>query len=127
MILFAPLLLAAQAATPPADPPAAVTSEIRVMAERLGHWRGRLDRRRGQFRCEIEQSSGDPALDEVRCNALRYCAMQIDSEVQALAGLDLSRSERDRRIGELTQGMAPCGEAYEDAVLTRIAWERAGQ
>ncbi len=106
--------------------PPAVAEEIRVLAERMDAFRGRVRRADGAFACDIDESTGDAALDDIRCNALRYCAMQVDADVQALAALDLPRRERDARIGELAQTVGPCAEDYEDAVLTRMAWERAG-
>ncbi|MBH5321455.1 hypothetical protein [Aurantiacibacter sediminis] len=120
-------LLLAQAATVPQDapPPPEVQEEIRVMAERLGGSTIDVRRRDGVFLCDVEVSTGDEALDNVRCDALRYCMMQVDPQIQALADLDLPRRELNARINELAQSVGPCSEDYEDAVLTRMAWERA--
>ncbi|WP_271079025.1 hypothetical protein [Aurantiacibacter sp. MUD61] len=125
-MLFLSLLLAQAAAVPQdAPPPPEIQEEIRVMAERLGNSTINVRRRDGVFRCDVEVSTGDDALDAVRCDALRYCMMQVDPQVQALGELDLPRRERDARINELAQSVGPCSEDYEDAVLTRMAWERA--
>ena len=126
MTTFLAILLAVQAVQPQDAPPPAVVEEIRVLAERLGNSVVSLERDGGAFTCEVEVSTGDDALDAIRCNAYRYCAMQVDADIQALAALDLSRREQNVRVNELAQSVGPCSEDYEDAVLTRMAWERAG-
>ena len=109
---------------PSAEPPPEVAEEIVVLSTKLDASEIRIRREGGEFRCNVRRSSGDESLDAVRCDAFRYCAMQIDGQVQALADLDLSRRERDSRVNALAQSLGPCAEDYEDAVLTRMAWER---
>lgn len=45
--------------------------------------------KRGQVRCKISRSSGDPAIDAIPCHAVRECAarnLRMTSEIEACMG-----------------------------------------
>ena len=127
-MISAVFLLQAVPVATEAAPPPEVAAQIEVIGRRLDTWKGSMKRRKdGQFACKITASSGDAEIDAIRCNAMRYCGAQVDARIQAVAGLKLAKAERNRRINALAQEMQPCMADYEDATVTRLAWERAGE
>ena len=80
------LLLAEQAVTPVAEPPA---EDIVVMARRRAARRLRIvtktDRRTGDIRCVFKRRSGDTALDAGMCAGLLACAPVARTSAQVTA------------------------------------------
>lgn len=80
------LLLAEQAVTPVAEPPA---EDIVVMARRRAARRLRIvtktDRRTGDIRCVFKRRSGDAALDAGMCEGLLACAPMSRTSAQVTA------------------------------------------
>ena len=85
-MIFLALLLAVQAVTPVAEPPA---EDIVVTARRRAARRLRIvtktDRRTGDIRCVFKRRSGDTALDAGMCAGLLACAPVARTSAQVTA------------------------------------------
>jgi hypothetical protein len=71
--MIALMMLLAQAAPSP-EPVVDSAPDILVVGERLERLRFSATVKRGQVRCRITRSSGDPALDAIACPAVGECA-----------------------------------------------------
>jgi hypothetical protein len=130
-VLSALSLIAVQAPAPAlTDTPASsapVSEEIVVMGKALRNWKGQVRKRGDAFTCRITQSSGDAELDDIRCNAHRWCAQRVDGDIQALGQLKLEKAALNARINALAQRIGPCVTQYETLSLEHLARERAGE
>ena len=128
-------LLFAQAAAAPALPPlpmpetepsAAVSEEIVVIGEAMKTWKGGVYKKDGQLACRIRKSSGDEAIDTIRCGAMLRCYAPIVPQLDAIAAMDLSREERSRRMQPVVETTVPCVEQASEAGIRMLAELRAG-
>ncbi|WP_375291187.1 hypothetical protein [Qipengyuania sp.] len=125
-MLSALLLMTAAAPVAATPAPPAPSTEIAVIRKRLATWRGSMKKKGDHFVCKTRKTSGDAALDAIRCDAMRYCAQQVDGRMQAVLSASLPKADRQSRMDAVAQSMKPCMETYEDASVAKLARERAG-
>ncbi|WFL78604.1 hypothetical protein P7228_05955 [Altererythrobacter arenosus] len=125
-LLFASLLVL-QAGSPAPAPQVSpeVSDQALVIGERLKTWKGGLYKKDGQLTCRIEKSTGDPEIDAIRCGALLRCFGPNAEKMDAIAGSDLPREDRNRRMQELAQATKPCLEGAHKAGTMFLAEKRA--
>lgn len=121
------LLLALLAATPAAVPPptAAVAREIVVIGQKLKSWKGGVSKVDGRMVCRTGKSTGDKALDAIRCGAMLTCMKPLEARVDALMASDRTQGEKRRAFDRLLSGIEPCLADYEAAAVTRLAEAKA--
>lgn len=67
------LLLLAQGAAPaaaPAPSEEAVAKQVVAIGKTMDKWKGGIYKKDGKLTCRIEQSSGDQAVDLLRCGSM---------------------------------------------------------
>jgi hypothetical protein len=119
-------LLAVQAA-PVAPPPAQspeVAREIVVIAQKLKGWKGGVTKEGGRMVCRTKTSSGEKAVDAIRCGAMLSCMKPLEPRIDALMGSDRSRREKRDGFAAILKGIGPCLEDYEAAAVARLAEAR---
>ena len=85
-MIFLALLLAVQAVTPVAEPPAEdIVGTARRRAARRLRIVTKTDRRTGDIRCVFKRRSGDTALDAGMCAGLLACAPVARTSAQVTA------------------------------------------
>ena len=140
MSILAALLLA-QAATPAAVDPAApsplpafdtppseaVAEEILVIGRKMAAWKGGVYKKDGRLACRIRESSGEDAVDAIRCGAMLRCFATEEAEFDRIAGLSLPTKERNRMMQALAQTLTPCLDAAHDAGMRFLAESRVTQ
>lgn len=124
MIAALALLAAVEAALPPAAEPA--EAPIVVIGRKLDNWRGRMERRRGNYVCRTLKSSGDKAIDAIGCQATLTCFAPMHPEVEALVALKLPKDEQKRRLQALIDGRVPCVKTTRGDLIAELAEKRAG-
>lgn len=118
------LLAAASAAPPPPSPE--VAREIVVIGRQLKTWKGGVSKVGGRMICKTRLSSGDKALDAIRCGAMLSCLTPLEPRIDTLMGSDLPQAEKRRGFQKILTGIEPCLQTYADAAAARLAEERAG-
>ena len=74
-----------------------------------------------------KKSSGDRAIDAIRCDAMLACYTPLQPELDRIAASDLGRAEKNRRMTEQALAAVPCLEQHHDAGVARLAAQRAGR
>lgn len=119
-ILFA---AAAPAATPP---PPEVAQAIVVTRRKLKTWKGGVSKVGGKMVCKTRKSSGDKALDAIRCGAMLTCFKTAEPRIDTLMSSKLPAREKKLTLERIGTELVPCIEDYEDAAVLRLAREKAG-
>lgn len=122
-------VLMAQAATadlpvPEGPPSEAVSEQITVIGERLKTFKGGVYKKDGQLTCRIEASTGDEAIDMVRCGAMLRCFAPRAAELDTIAASDAPRAERNRRMQAIAEAAQPCLEEASAAGVRMLAEQR---
>ncbi len=117
-------LLAAAPALPVAPPATDVSREIVVIAKQMRGWKGGVSKVNGRMVCRTSQSSGDKALDAIRCGAMLTCMKPLEPRIDALMGSDRSRREKRDGFDAMAKGIEPCLTAYEADAVSRLAATR---
>ena len=125
MSLLATLLLVAAPAAAPASPE--VGNEIVVIARKMKTWRGDLRQVDGELACRTKKSTGDRAIDAIRCEAMLACYGPLQPEMDRIAASDLRRAAKTRRMTETAQSAFPCLDQHHEAAVARLAAQRAGR
>lgn len=127
--LLALLAQTAAPATPPPLPPptAEVAEEIVVVGRKAMAWRGGLTKRDGKLVCRTRKTTGDRAIDAVRCGAMLRCFAPRVAEMDRIAASDLPKQERERRYKAVSDGAIPCLEEADAVGIRLLAERRKGQ
>ncbi len=121
------LLALLVAATPlaPVSPTPEVAQEIVVMAKKLKDWKGGVSKVGGKMICRTSKSSGDKALDAIRCGAMLSCMKPLEPHIDTLMGSKLALSEKKNRFAGMVSGVESCAAKQEAGALARLAEDRA--
>ncbi len=121
-------LAIAQSAAPAAAPSQeAVAKEMVAINRTLDKWKGGVYKNEGKITCRMETSSGDQAVDLLRCTAMVKCYAPRVDDLDAIANADLPLEERKEQMQAVMDDVEPCiAEAHRDGVR-RIATVRAAQ
>jgi hypothetical protein len=125
MSLVATVLLAAAPAAAPVSPE--VETEIVVIGRKLKNWRGGLRQVDGALACRTKKSTGDRAVDAIRCEAMVACYTPLQPELDRIAASNLGQAEKNRRMTDAAQTAVPCLEQHHEAGVARLAAQRAGR
>lgn len=117
-------LLVATTPLTPISPPPEVAQEIIVMGKKLKTWKGGVSKVGGRMVCKTRKSSGDRALDAIRCGAMLSCMKPLEPRIDAVMRSGLARSEKTRQFTALTSGLAPCAQSQEEAAIEQLAVDR---
>lgn len=117
-------LLAAAPAMPVAPPATDVSREIVVIAKQMRGWKGGVSKVNGRMVCRTNQSSGDKALDAIRCGAMLTCMKPLEPRIDALMASDRSRREKRDGFDAMAKSAEPCVTAYESDAVSRLAATR---
>lgn len=114
------------AATPlaPVAPTPAVTQEIVVMGKKLKTWKGGVSKVGGRMICKTRTSSGDKALDAIRCGAMLTCMKPVEPRIDALMASAATTSEKKTGLAAMTSGVEKCAATYEAGAVARLAEDR---
>jgi hypothetical protein len=97
-----------------------------VIARKLKDWKGGVSKVGGQMVCKTSKSSGDKAIDAIRCGAMLSCLKPLEPRIDALMGSDLAQGEKRRGFQKILTGIEPCLETYANAATERLARQRVG-
>ncbi|MDG6079462.1 hypothetical protein E3U23_09680 [Erythrobacter litoralis] len=130
MITALVLAVVAQAAVPdlpvPQGPPTEeVAEQITVIGQRLKTFKGGVYKKDGKLTCQIAQSTGDKAVDMIRCGAMLRCYAPKADELDAIAASDASQADRNRRMQVIAEATLPCVENASDAGVRMLAEKRS--
>ncbi|PZT86607.1 MAG: hypothetical protein DI637_10380 [Citromicrobium sp.] len=120
-------LLAQAAATEPADPPSEteVAEHSATIEASLDKWKGGIYKKDGKLTCRIEQSSGDEAVDLLRCGAMVGCYSPKADRLDAIAASGDAKEEQIAQMRAISAEVQPClAKAHEQGVR-RLAVLRA--
>jgi hypothetical protein len=118
------MLLAAATPLAPVAPTPAVTQEIVVMGKKLKDWKGGVSKVGGRMVCKTKKSSGDKALDAIRCGAMLSCVKPLEPRIDALMGSALPIGQKRRDFDKMLTGIEPCLETYTAGAVARLAEDR---
>ena len=125
--LFA--LVMAQAAAPEAkaEPPSEedVAREIVAINRTLDKWKGGIFKQDGKVTCRMQASSGDEAVDILRCGAMVGCYTPHVDRLDAIAASDATREEKQAEMQAVTDEVQPCVEQAHRQGVRRLAIVRA--
>jgi hypothetical protein len=119
------LVLAASPGAPLPPPSPEVAQEIVVIGKQMKTWKGGISKVGGRMICKTSKSSGDRALDAIRCGAMLSCVKPVEPRIDALMASAVPRAEKSRRFQAIMTGLIPCYESTEAAAVERLARERA--
>ena len=111
-------------ASPPTRPNPETADQIVVMGQKLKGWKGGVSKVGGRMVCKTSKSSGDKALDAIRCGAMLGCMKPLEARIDALMGSDLALGVKKARFRQLTSGLEDCAAKQEAQALARLAGER---
>ncbi len=117
-------LIVATSPVAPTLPSPEVAREIVVMGKKLKDWKGGVSKLGGRMVCTTKKSSGDKALDAIRCGAMLSCMKPLEPRIDTLMGSNLARREKTRQFAALTSGLAPCAHSHEAAAIEQLALDR---
>lgn len=126
MLLFLALLVHPQDGATPAAPPDA-QEDIRVIRRKLHDWRGTIrlgDHARG---CITKRSSGDPEIDQIRCDAMTACVPKFEAALKDSVTAASDKATREHTIAEISRRMTVCFEAQHEARIAALAERRAAE
>ncbi|MBX7541572.1 hypothetical protein [Qipengyuania sphaerica] len=128
-MLGALTLLIVQAAAPAAaEMPSeeAIAKEVVAINRTLDKWQGGVYKKEdGKLTCRMEQSSGDQAVDLLRCGAMVGCYAPRVEELDAIAASDAPAADRKAKMREVMDEVQPCVEKAHREGVRRIAIVRA--
>lgn len=122
------LLLLAQGAAPaaaPAPSEEAVAKQVVAIGKTMDKWKGGIYKKDGKLTCRIEQSSGDQAVDLLRCGSMVGCYSPRADELDAIAASDASEEEQIASMTEISTEVAPCIAQANRVGMRRLARFRA--
>lgn len=122
-------LLLAQASAPVAEAPSDqdVARETVAINKLLDKWKGGIFKQNGKITCRTETSSGDQAVDILRCGAMVGCYAPRVDELDAIATSDASREERQEQMKAIKDEVQPCVARAQRLGVRRLAIVRASQ
>ena len=131
--MFAPVLFAlAQAAAPAAadaakTPPSeeAIAAEVVAINQALDKWKGGIYKKDGKLTCRMQQSSGDEAVDLLRCGAMVGCYAPKADELDAIAASEATEEERVAQMKAIAEETQPCLAKAHREGIRRLAEVRA--
>lgn len=127
--LFA--LVMAQAAAPEAkaELPSedAIAREVVAINRTLDQWKGGIFKQDGKVTCRMKVSSGDQAVDILRCGAMVGCYAPHVDRLDAIAASDATTEEREVQMKEVMDEVQPCVEQAHRQGVRRLAIVRAAQ
>lgn len=127
--LFA--LVMAQAAAPEAkaEMPSeeAIAREVVAINRTLDQWKGGIFKQDGKVTCRMKVSSGDQAVDILRCGAMVGCYTPHVDRLDAIAASDATTEEREVQMKEVMDEVQPCVEQAHRQGVRRLAIVRAAQ
>ena len=118
------LLIAASAPLAPASPTPEVAREITVIGKKLKTWKGGVSKVGGRMICKTSKSSGDKALDAIRCGAMLTCMKPLEPRIDALMASAATAAEKKRGFASMMTGMEQCAATYEAGAVARLAEDR---
>lgn len=132
-MMFAPILFALAQVTAPAAadagkaPPTeeAIAAEVVVINKALDRWKGGIYRKDGKLTCRMKQSSGDEAVDLLRCGAMVGCYAPKVDELDAIAASEATEEERVAQMKAITDQTQSCIAAAHRQGVRRLAEVRA--
>ncbi|MFK4004667.1 hypothetical protein [Qipengyuania sp. NPDC077563] len=130
MMLAALTLVLAQAAAPAATVPSedAIAEQVVEINRTLDKWKGGVYKKDdGKLTCRVEQSSGDQAVDLLRCGAMVGCYTPRVAELDAIAGADAPEADRRKQMQDIMDEVQPCIEDAHQLGVRRIATVRAAK
>ena len=130
MILAAMTFVMAQAAAPAATAPSeeAIAEQVVQINQTLDKWKGGVYKKDdGKLTCRVEQSSGDQAVDLLRCGAMVGCYTPRVEELDAIAAADAPEADRKAQMQEVMAEVQPCIEDAHRLGVRRIATVRAAK
>ncbi|MXO47959.1 hypothetical protein GRI69_06795 [Erythrobacter vulgaris] len=131
MIIAALTLLLAQSGAPEATSTPTeedVARETAVIDEVFDEWQGGIYKKEdGKLTCRMKQSSGDQAVDLLRCGAMIGCYAPRAEELDTIAASDVSVEDRKAQMQEVMDEVQPCIEKAHREGRRRIAIVRAAE
>lgn len=131
MIIAALTLLLAQSGAPAATSTPTeedVARETAVIDEVFDEWQGGIYKKEdGKLTCRMKQSSGDQAVDLLRCGAMIGCYAPRAEELDTIAASDVSVEDRKAQMQEVMDEVQPCIEKAHREGRRRIAIVRAAE
>ena len=125
MILAVLTLAMAQAAAPSEE---AIAEQVVQINQTLDKWKGGVYKKDdGKLTCRVEQSSGDQAVDLLRCGAMVGCYTPRVDELDAIAAADAPEADRKAQMQEVMAEVQPCIEDAHRLGVRRIATVRAAK
>jgi lipopolysaccharide biosynthesis regulator YciM len=101
-------------------------NQIVVIGQRMRAWRGAIAKVNGTMTCRTQKSSGDAAIDAIRCNAMLSCVGPLAPQMDAIMVSKAKRREKDKQATALTTTAVPCMEANHEKAVAALAAIRAG-
>lgn len=121
--MIAMILLALQSA--PAVPPddTAVANEVVIIGEKLKRWGAGLHFTKAGVQCIIKQTTGDPEIDKIGCDALEKCWRPM----MPLYAKTAQYPRAQRRISEepLNAKLTECVRDERSDMVAALAQRRA--
>lgn len=115
---------AAELPVPQGPPSEAVAAEIEVIGKQLETFRGGVYKKDGKLTCRIAKSSGDEAVDMVRCGAMLRCYAPKVEALDAIAASDAPKDERNREMQAIVAATQPCVTEASAAGVRMLAEQR---
>ena len=110
---------------PQGPPTEAVAEQITIIGRRLETFNGGVYKKDGKLTCRIARSSGDKAVDMIRCGAMLRCYAPKADELDAIAASDASKADRNRKMQAVAEATMPCVEEASEAGVRMLAEQRA--
>ena len=128
MMLGLLALAMAQAGTPAVAPTdEAIAASVAEINRTLDKWKGGVYNKEGVITCRMQTSSGDQAVDLLRCTTMVKCYAPRVDEFDTIAASEATKEERLSRMRKVMEDVQPCiEEGHREGVL-RIATVRAAQ
>ena len=131
MITAALFLIVAQAGAPAASSMPTeedVARETVAINKVFDKWQGGIYKKEdGKLTCRMKESSGDQAVDLLRCGAMIGCYAPRTEELDTIAASDASAEDRKAQMQEVMDEVEPCIEKAHREGKRRIAIVRAAQ
>src|SRR5438874_2516220 len=124
-LLITAAMLAQTAPPSVVDSQAEVERAVQAMNERLNEWSASIDTSGSLDTCKTIQSSGDPQLDALACQAMSDCAIKMQSIAAQLEDPSVSDVKKSKLVRKASGIVTTCVsnrrlELFKDLAKSRL-------
>lgn len=102
-------------------------NEIRVIGQRFSQWSGKYQIRGSRIKCSTKNSTKDPEIDAIGCEAFSMCAVALQPRIAASDDKALDRNARLALKSGIKHDLGQCVQQERTRLIAALATRRAAR